>query len=186
MNKIELRREFISLRDGFDEEYKRHSDKRIAELLISSNEYKTAREIFIYVSVKNEVDTSAIIARTFADGKKVAVPHCSNGQMNFYYINSTDDLKRVQFGVPTVDVDTAILAAPNKDVLCIVPALSFDKNGNRLGYGGGYYDRFLAVNNVNTVGLCRENSITDFLPAEKYDVKIHNIITEKAFSRRRF
>lgn len=186
MDKLELRREFISLRDGFDEEYKSFSDKKITELLITSTEYTESKEIFIYVSVRSEVDTSAIISQAFGDGKKVAVPYCRNGLMNFYYISSVDELKHIQFGVPTVDIDTAVLAVPSSDTLCVVPALSFDKDGNRLGYGGGYYDRYLAANAVKSVGLCREKSLTDCLPAEEFDVKIDNIITERAFSRRRF
>lgn len=186
MNKIQLRKELRLLRDGFSDDYKVQSDRIIAELLLSTDEYTLADTLFIYVSVGSEVDTSFIIGRAFADGKKVAVPHCCDREMKFYYINSTDDLICSQFGVPTVDVTRSQCAEINENTLCVVPALSFDSEFNRIGYGGGYYDRFLASHNVKTAGLCREKSMSLFLPVEKYDVKIDAIITEKSVRRRRF
>lgn len=185
MDKTELRKHFISLRDSFKSEYRERCDKIIADFLFETNEYAAAYDIFVYVSVKSEVDTSAIIQKAFADGKKVAVPFCSMGFMNFYYIDSIDELVCSQFGVPTVDANNAVLAKANSNTLCIVPALSFDNAGNRLGYGGGYYDRFLAANNVKAIGLCREKSLSVSLPAEEYDVRIDTVITEKSISRRR-
>ncbi len=184
-DKTILRKEYTALRDSLDAEYRADCDRAIAQTLLSSQEYLDAREIFIYVSARSEVDTFAIINRAFADGKRVAVPHCRDGSMNFYYIGSTDELVCSQFGIPTVDVNKAVIAVPCDENLCVVPALSFDGEGNRLGYGGGYYDRFLVLNSVKTAGLCREVSIADSLPAEEYDVKIDCIITEKSVIRRR-
>lgn len=185
MDKRELRKRFLSLRDNFDEEYRKRCDRAIADFLFETEEYSAADNIFIYVSVKNEIDTSVIIQKAFADGKRVAVPHCRNSIMNFYYINSVNELVCSQFGVPTVDVNKAVLAQADENTLCIVPALSFDNDGNRLGYGGGYYDRFLAANKVFAIGLCREKSLTVSLPTEEFDVKIDTVITEKSVTRRR-
>lgn len=180
-----LRKKFISLRESIETEYRCNCDKVIADKLFSTEDYLLTKEIFVYVSAKNEVDTVLIIERAFSDGKKVAVPHCNGGKMNFYYITSLSDLTCVQFGIPTVDVSKVKIAVPLSRPLCIVPALSFDINGNRLGYGGGYYDRFLADNDVNAIGLCREISIAESLPAEDFDVKIDCIITDKRIIKRR-
>ena len=185
MDKKELRKHFLSLRDSFDEEYRKSSDRAIARFLFETEEYSAAENIFVYVSVKNEVDTSLIIQKAFADGKKVAVPHCKNGIMSFYFINTLSELVCSQFGVPTVDANNAVSARADDHALCIVPALSFDNDGNRLGYGGGYYDRYLASNNVFAIGLCREKSLTVSLPYEEYDVRIDTVITEKSVTRRR-
>lgn len=185
IDKSTLRKKYIALRGSLDAEYRADCDLKISLTFLSGDEYFRASELYIYVSAKSEVDTFKIISRAFADGKKVAVPHCANGMMSFYYINSTDDLVCSQFGIPTVDVKKAIKAEPCNDTLCVVPALSFDSEGNRLGYGGGYYDRFLSVNKVKTVGLCREISISDSLPTDKYDVKIDCVITDKSVFKRR-
>lgn len=185
-DKNELRKYFTSIRNGFSEDYKNRSDKIIADSLFKTEEYLNAKCIFIYVSVRNEVNTSLIISNAFADKKQVAVPHCQNGIMSFYFINSACDLVATQFGVPTVDINNAVIAQATENTLCIVPALTFDNEGNRLGYGGGYYDRYLATNNLTAIGLCRDKSISaDALPAEKFDVKINTIITEKSVYRRR-
>lgn len=184
-DKTILRKEYTVLRDSLDAEYRAVCDIAIAKTLLSSDEYSYAKEIFIYVSARSEVDTFSIINRALADGKRVAVPHCRDGLMNFYYIVSTDELVCSQFGIPTVDVNKAVIAVPCDETLCVVPALSFDGEGNRLGYGGGYYDRFLALNSVKTAGLCREVSIAVSLPAEEYDIKIDCVITEKSVIRRR-
>lgn len=179
-DKTVLRKKFIALRDSLSNEYRSDCDSKIAERLISSDEYALVDKLFIYVSAKNEIETFSIINRALYDGKKVAVPYCSNKTMNFYYIESVNDLKCVQFGIPTIDISKASLAVPDENSLCIVPALSFDKQGNRLGYGGGYYDRFLSENKIKSVGLCRDISIADSLPAEDFDVKINYIITDRS------
>ena len=179
MNKLQLRKQLLLLRDGFDGVYKRSADAEISKLLFLSDDYVNADEVFVYVSVRSEVDTSAIIKKAFFDGKKVAVPFCENGFMRFYYINSADDLCKSQFGVPTVDISKSIVAEHCENTLCIVPALSFDYCRNRIGYGGGYYDRFLADAKLKTVGLCREKSMSVILPTDKYDVKVDKVITEK-------
>ncbi len=186
MDKLQLRKELRLLRDAFSVDYKSLSDKQIAEFLFSTEEYSRADVILTYVSVGSEVDTSEIIGRAIADGKKVAVPHCCDGFMNFYLINSVDNLVCSQFGVPTVDVSESKLAEITYNTLCIVPGLSFDSEFNRIGYGGGYYDRFLTSHKVKTAGLCREESLLQALPVDENDVKIDLIITEESVSRRRF
>ena len=98
--------------------------------------------------------------------------------MDFYIINSFADFVGTQFGIPTINPNISEKVIDFTDTICIVPALSFDKFGNRIGYGGGYYDKFLTDNNVNAVGICRDKQLSDTLPAEEYDIKIKTIVTE--------
>ena len=176
--KNNLRKHFIDLRNGFNEDYRISADKAIASKLFDLTEYKNADVILIYVSVGNEIDTRSIIKKSLALGKTVAVPYCKNNQMLFYPINSFEDLVCTQFGIPTIDPDRVDYLTEFINTLCIVPALSIDKMGNRLGYGGGYYDRFLSDKHIDSIALCREKQLTDSLPAEDYDVKMSKLITE--------
>ena len=178
ITKALLRKHFIELRNGFDDSYRTQADNRIFKLLIELPEFKSAEQILIYVSVDNEVDTRKIIEYSLNNGKNVAVPYCRQKEMIFYHIESFDDLTCHQFNIPAVNPEKAETAVISSATLCVVPALSFDKAGNRLGYGGGYYDRFLSSNKVNSIGLCREKSICESLPTDEFDIKIKKIVTE--------
>lgn len=178
ISKKELRKHFIELRNGFDDDYRVFADRTIASKLFGLSEFVYSEIILIYVSVGNEVDTRLIIEKSLELGKTVAVPYCKNNGMFFCVINSFNDLVCTQFGIPTADPEKSVIISDFGNALCVVPALSFDLNGNRLGYGGGYYDRFLADKHINSVGLCRRKQLSYFLPAEEYDVKIKTVINE--------
>lgn len=177
-SKNELRKNFLRSRDSLDVYFRNNSDKLIFDRLINSEIFSESDLILTYVSVRNEVDTRELISYCFRIGKRVAVPYCTKNEMIFYEISSLDDLEFIQFGIPTVDISKQSRAIISDNTLCIVPALSFDKYGNRLGYGGGYYDRFFSSKNIKSVGLCREIFLSDFLPSEKHDVRIKLIFTE--------
>ncbi len=153
-------------------------DSMIFTHLINSDLYKSSKTLLIYVSVNNEADTLNIIKYALADGKRVAVPRCNGNIMNFIELKSFEELSEGDFGIPTVDSDDNKIIDDFSDALCIVPGLGFDRYGNRLGYGGGYYDRFLSCNHVTSVGLCYERCRFDMLPAEEHDIKIDYILTE--------
>lgn len=176
--KKEFRKLCKSIRNriGFDERLL--FDSMIFTHLINSDLYNNSNTLLIYVSVNNEVDTLNIIKHALADGKRVAVPQCESSIMNFVAMNSFEDLSEGDFGIPTVDSENIKIINDFSDALCIVPGLGFDRYGNRLGYGGGYYDRFLSCNHVTSVGLCYERCRFDMLPAEEHDVKTDYILTE--------
>ena len=182
-DKTLLRKKYTALRDSLDSEYREACDNSIAQFLFLSEEYSFAKEIFVYVSARSEVDTFAVINRALADGKKVAVPHCRDGLMNFYYIGSTDELVCSQFGIPTVDVNKAVIAVPCDETLCVVPALSFDREGNRLGYGGGYYDTYFEnYKGYRKIGIAFSEQISETaIPTEEYDIPLDDIVTENGW-----
>ena len=131
--------------------------------------------------MNTEPSTRALIYAAWANGKKVAVPKCSEEttEMTFYYINSMDDVKSGYNGIMEPDPDTCEQVKDYSHGLCIVPGLSFDAEGYRLGYGRGYYDRFLKHFRGVSVGLCYTSYLKWKLPRGAYDVPVNLIVTEQ-------
>lgn len=178
IDKKAQRQKYKYIRSSISAEEKSSADKRIFESFINSRYFNDFSTFLIYVSFGSEVDTRVIINFALKNHKRIAVPHCDGGVMTFYEIKSLDDLVIGAYGIPTVDILKSTQITDFSNSLCIVPALAFDRSGNRLGYGGGYYDRFLAENKLPALGLCFDRCIADELPAETFDMKINRILTE--------
>ena len=153
----------------------------IGTSLFSLEEYKKCKLLLCYVTLGDEVDTENIINKAISDGKRVAVAYCTDkfGNMEFYYINSLDDLSVKSFGIREPNPDSCTKVTDYSNAVIIVPGLCFDTDGNRLGYGKGYYDRFLQKYPLFSVGLCYNNLIVDNVPTDCYDNKMNVIITDK-------
>ena len=152
--------------------------------VISLYQYRSAELVLTYVSKELETDTLRLIEKAWADGKKVAVPKCIDGTrfMRFYYITDFCQLERSSFGVmePIEDICEGLAAVPEKSI-CIVPGMAFDSEGYRLGYGKGYYDRFLSDYKGVKVGVCYSDCIKWTLPRGKYDKPVDILITDRFF-----
>ncbi len=181
--KKKLRKLYSSIRYGIDKESKSEFDRRILSIFINSYFVGNHDLFLIYVSVGNEVDTYGIIEYLLKNNKSVAIPFCDGNKMFFCRINSLNELIPGRFGIPTVRNPIFINEKDLTDSLCIMPALSVDLNGNRLGYGGGFYDRFLAENKVETLVLCYERCLSSGIPADSFDVPVKNILTENNFKK---
>ena len=179
--KKKLRDGYKKLRTDMPPEKKAELDRKICEKFLATAAYKNCSVLMSYVSTEIEVDTSGIIAAALKDGKTVAVPNCDSGEMLFYQIDSLDSLSPGKFGIPTVATDGKKPFENFDGALCIVPALGLDRQGNRLGYGGGYYDRFLAAHEVTALAICRERCIYGYLPTDPHDIRIHLALTERGF-----
>lgn len=178
MNKQEAREYYLSVRNSISEAERQSKSAVITDKVIGSTEYADCRMLLVYVSTGSEADTRELIGKALSDGKITAVPYCIGKEMKFRVIDSLLPLVAGRFGILTAD-DSCPFADSFENALCIVPALSLDKNGNRLGYGGGYYDRFLSENpDIKTLALCFEDCLSDGLPSESTDIKIDEIITE--------
>lgn len=176
--KKRLREKFRKVRSAAKDNEK---DRRISELLLGSLAYKNAETLFIYYSVKSEADTLQIIAAAASDGKRIALPKCTDrsGNMKFYFITDPDEtLKEGFFSLKEPDEKLCEKASFGAKDICIVPALACDRRGYRLGYGGGYYDRFLSGFKGKTMALCYEECLCDELPCDRYDRRIDMIITD--------
>ena len=137
--------------------------------------------MFAFISKDIEVDTSEIINAALKSGKKVAVPLCDTEDttMEFYYIRSYDDLKNGCYGLLEPDADKCPKAAPSDAPVMIVPGLVFDRSGYRLGFGKGYYDRYISEYKGLTVGICYSKYIEQALPLGRFDRPIDVVVTDK-------
>lgn len=182
-DKASLRIEYKAKRRLIEEKSKK--DFKIAEFLLNSEIFGNAELVLCYASLKDEVETDYIIEQTLKIGKIVAVPKCTdnNGNMEFYRINSIDDTKIGLFGVREPDTNICKLVESFDKSILIVPGLAFDKKGYRLGYGKGYYDRFLEKYTSNSIGLCYNALVVDKIPNDDYDRKVNFLITEDNFKK---
>lgn len=184
--KSELRAGFKSKRSDMPDDIKLNMDVEIQCRFLTLHQYSRCKTLFTYVSKDIEVDTYSLIKAALANGKKVAVPRCAaDRKMDFYYIKSLDDLESGSFGVMEPIADRCELVDDFSEGLCIVPGLSFDAEGYRLGYGKGYYDRFLSKFGGETVGLCYSNCIKWKLPHGHYDRPVDLIVTDRYIRRTR-
>ena len=178
-SKKDLRKHFKEMRQGLSADYRQSLDNEIISRLLCSDIYSDAELILTYVSVSPEINTFGLINAAFANGKKVAVPLCTEGNnLKFFFIKSTDDLKEGKYGLLEPDTSKCKEAVITDKALCIVPGLSFDAKGVRLGRGGGYYDRFLENFKGTSVGLCYASFLRLELPAESFDKAADIIVTE--------
>ncbi|MGN0448647.1 MAG: 5-formyltetrahydrofolate cyclo-ligase [Acutalibacteraceae bacterium] len=177
--KKELRRSYKVKRDSL--ENRDELSKKIADKLIKSDEYKNAHTILLYYSVLSEVSTKEIFKKALSDGKKVAFPLCldNKGLMEFYLVTGESDLVDEMYCIKAPDKEKCLRLTSTDDTLCVVPGLAFDKSGMRLGYGKGYYDRFLSHFKGVSVGLCYESTLSEKLPQDENDEKINLLITDK-------
>ena len=183
--KTELRQKYRSLRQSMPPEIKEQKDEAIAAQVRRLWQYQRNSILLIYVSTSIEVDTFRIIRQAIADGKRVAVPRCipDTRNMEFYYIRSTDELKPGMFGVLEPDPIAENLYSESDGGLCIVPAFSYDWRGYRLGYGKGYYDRFLSRFEGNMVGICYSECVQRSLPHGRFDRPVELLVTESYLRR---
>lgn len=179
--KQRMRKEIKDWRRSMSAEAKAAYDEKILEKLLSMREYQTCKTVLTYVSLPIEVDTLSLITRALADGKRVAVPRCVDDSrlMEFYYIESLDQLAIRTFGVLEPVIERCELVQDFGDSICIVPALAYDKAGYRLGYGAGYYDRFLSGYPGAKIGVVYAQNLRKRLWSGRYDVPVDLIITEK-------
>ncbi len=183
--KQELRAKYKAARRAMDPAVKAEKDRRIAASVKRLWQYAKCDTLLCYVSTAIEVDTRQIIMQALRDGKRVAVPRCVPGTrlMEFYYIDSLDELEDGAFGVLEPRPDPTRLLTNLEKGLCLVPALCYDLSGFRLGYGKGYYDRYLASFGGSLVGLCYSDGIERHLPHGRYDRPVETLVTDQYIRR---
>ena len=157
-------------------ENKIEKEKTIAKKILNHEKVKKTNNILIYVSMDIEVATIELIKELFKLNKNIYVPKVIGKNIKFYKIDSLNELKISKLGI--LEPITNIEYTNNNDSVCIIPGLMFSKNNNRLGYGGGYYDRFLKNCNTYKIGICFKEFLVDNLEAEKHDIKMNEVITD--------
>jgi len=175
MDKKALRAQIRGLKRAMTEEQIVTKSVRLGELFAQSELYKNAKTIYGYLPYNQEVRTVAMLEQAIADGKKVAVPKCYGDTMKFIYM---DDLSKVESGyagIPEPVADEPV--ADDKTALVLMPGMAFTERGDRMGYGGGFYDKFLAAEPDHpTLALCYDFQMVESLPTEEYDIPVDCVL----------
>ena len=175
MDKKELRRQIRELKRAMTPEQIEQASLRLGELFLKTQQYKNAKTIYGYLPYNQEVRTIPMLEQALKDGKKVAVPKCYGDEMKFIYL---EDLTQVELGycnIPEPIADGPV--AEDETTLVLMPGMAFTKNGDRMGYGGGFYDKFLAKEpNHPTVALCYSFQMVESLPTAEYDIPVDCVL----------
>lgn len=175
MDKKELRRQIRELKRAMTSEQIDAASARLGELFLNCPQYKEAKTIYGYLPYNQEVRTVPMLEQAMREGKRVAVPKCYGDEMRFIYM---DDLSKVEKGyanIPEPIADDPV--ADDKTALVLMPGMAFTKDGKRMGYGGGFYDKFLAAEPDHpTVALCYDFQMVEDLPTEDYDIPVDCVL----------
>ncbi len=178
--KKKIRLEYLKKRSELSSEYRNKADALLFEKTVNSAGFKSSKIILAYYPIKNEPDILPIVRHALACGKRVAFPVCHTDtyDLTFKFIEELSWLDAGAYSIPEPKDDCEIYYKEEK-AFCIVPALVFDRNGYRIGYGKGFYDRFLSDFCGISAGLCYDDFLCDVLPKESTDKNVDMIITDK-------
>ena len=175
MDKKELRRQIRDQKRAMTEAQIDAASQRLGQLFLGCPQYKAAKTIYGYLPYNQEVRTVPMLEQAMRDGKRVAVPKCYGDQMRFIYM---DDLSKVENGyanIPEPIADGPVADDPT--ALVLMPGLALTEDGKRMGYGGGFYDKFLAAEpNHPTVALCYSFQMVEDIPTEDYDIPVDRVL----------
>lgn len=175
MDKTELRRMIRQKKQAMTEEQIVRSSARLGELFAASEQYKNAKTIYGYLPYNQEVRTVPMLERALAEGKRVAVPKVFGDEMKFIYITDLSRVEKGYAGIPEPVDDGP--EADDPTALVLMPGLVFDPKGHRIGYGGGFYDRFLAKEPAHpTVALCYDFQMLPELQTEEFDIPVDRVL----------
>ena len=181
LEKQRLREERLAAREALSEQERSVLDDRITQKLLATSEYAEATTVLTYVSVSSEVSTRMFIECALRDGKTVAVPRCLPGHcLEFVAIASLEQLVAAPFNLlePAKELP-AVTEDQKNNSICIVPALLVDTKGYRLGYGAGFYDRFLSTYPGKKICLAYQQNLSrTMLPHTAFDIAVDLVITE--------
>ena len=175
MDKAELRRSIRARKRAMTEEEIEARSARLGQLFAQSEAYKAAKAIYGYLPYNQEVRTVPMLEQALRDGKKVAVPKVYGEEMKFLYLDDLTKVAKGYAGIPEPIADEPV--ADDKTALVLMPGLAFDPEGHRIGYGGGYYDKFLAAEpNHPTLALCYEFQMLPKLDTEEHDIPVDTVL----------
>src|SRR5690625_2032712 len=180
MNKSELRKLMISMLRRLNEIEKLETEKQLTKRLLSSEQWAKADVIGITISQPLEWSTKPIIEAGWKQGKTIVVPRCvpKEKKLQFYKFTSYDELEVVYYNLKEPIADPTKYTPKELIDLIVVPGLVFDYSGYRVGFGAGYYDRFLADYTGTTISIISEFQLANKLPVESFDIPIDHILTD--------
>lgn len=175
--KKDIRKNVLKKRSEVSEKEWEEKSHQIYEKVITHPFFLSAETIYCYVDYNHEVDTHAIMEKAWELQKKVAVPKVLGDSMEFYYIQDFSELQEGYFHI----LEPVTMSAAEDDyALVIMPVAAFDKNRNRIGYGKGFYDKYLQEHkNHKTLAAAFDFQVVDFIPADAFDIRPDVIVTEE-------
>jgi len=181
-SKAKIRNIYSCMRNMLDRETINKNSSKICGLVLGTKQYENSDLIMLYYPIKSEVNVLPIMNKALEDGKRVAFPVSNKDDftMTFKYVNSMDDLQEGTYGVlePREECES-VFSFDALEKLIIVPGLVYDKSGYRVGYGKGYYDRFLESFNGYSIGVVYSKFLLDSVERNKYDQSVDMIVTEE-------
>ncbi len=175
MSKQELRKSIREQKRAMTPEEIEAKSVRLGELFAESEAYRNAETIYGYMPYNQEVRTVPMLERALRDGKRVAVPKCYGDEMRFIFMDDLSKVEKGYAGIPEPIADEPI--ADDETALVLMPGLAFDPQGHRIGYGGGFYDRFLAKEpNHPTLALCYDFQMVEHLETEEFDIPVDTVL----------
>lgn len=154
------------------------ASQRLTELFVATEQYRQAKTVYGYLPYNQEVRTIGLLQRALQEGKRVAVPKIYGDEMRFIYLEDLSLVEKSSFGIPEPIADEPVADDPT--ALVLMPGLAFTKRGDRMGYGGGYYDKFLANEPHHpTVALCYDFQIVDRIPTDDHDIPVDIVLSAK-------
>lgn len=173
-----LRVKLKALERSLPADCREQSGRAIMSALLSMDACRKAECVCCFVGTGCEIDTRPLLRDALSNGKRLCVPRCAGrGVMDMRLVRSLDELAPGMMGIPEPSADAEIVE-PSAIGFLIVPCLACDRRGNRLGRGGGYYDRFLSEYKGASVTLCREAMLQDDIPMERYDKAVPLVLSE--------
>ena len=175
MNKQELRRTIRERKRAMTEEEIVERSNALAEKFYNTPAYQAATTIYGYLPYNQEVRTVPMLQRALDEGKRVAVPKVYGEEMRFIYLEDLTQVSKGYAGIPEPIADAPV--AEDKQALVLMPGLAFDPQGHRIGYGGGFYDKFLAKEPYHpTLALCYEFQMQAHLDTEEFDIPVDTVL----------
>jgi len=179
--KILYRAECLEKRRGIPSEEKQSASQAIAAQIQALSSFLLADSVLLYAAFRGEVDVSTLFDTAIAHGKKVYYPRCEGEIMHFHRVTSREQLLPGKYDILEPSLDREIYI-PDQDFhasVCIVPGLAFNRRGYRLGYGRGYYDRFLPKYNGTKIGVTYDILLVERIPKLKFDQPVDAVVTER-------
>lgn len=178
-----LRQKLRTMERMLPQAYRDASAAAICHQVMGLPEYETAQVVFAFVGTEREIDTTALLRHVLARGKTLCLPRCGpEGSIDLCRVDTLEQLAPGTYGILEPMENCPLLEAEDIDFV-VTPCLSCDRQGNRLGQGGGYYDRFFARYHGNAALLCREKLLSEEVPMEPHDKRFELIVTENAVYR---
>ena len=175
MNKQQLRQAIRQRKRAMTQEEIEDRSRSLCEKFLKSDDYRCCTCLYGYLPYNQEVRTWPILHQALADGKQVAVPKVYGDEMKFIYLTDLTQVAAGYAGIPEPIADGPV--AEQQDALVLMPGLAFDPQGHRIGYGGGFYDKFLSREPGHpTVALCYEFQMVDHLETEQFDIPVNTVI----------